>query len=94
MIPSNITGSQKGVDRMDETQAVTEKSMQAVGGARGYEAPRVEDLGSIAELTMGVLSTGHADAARDGTAVSDRRMKRGLEPVDGVAVLAVLARVA
>jgi hypothetical protein len=79
---------------MDETQAVTQGATHTVGGAHGYEAPQVEDLGSIAELTMGVLSTGHPDTAMDGTAVSDRRMKRGLEPVDGVAVLAVLARVA
>jgi hypothetical protein len=56
------------------------------GEPPSYEPPRLTVLGSIAEVTQ-AAGTGVSDAAVFSAGISDRRLKRELEPVDARTVL-------
>lgn len=56
----------------------------------GYEPPRIEELGTIEQLTTGAHAPTAADTSStmgSVTVVCDRRMKHAIEPVEGQTVL-------
>lgn len=58
----------------------------------GYQPPRIERLGTIAELTAGPTSGAPDSVSAGSAAVSDRRLKHHLAPIDAQLVLRALVR--
>lgn len=59
---------------------------------QGYQPPRIEKLGTIAELTRGHTTAVPDSIAVGSLAVSDGRLKHQLAPVDTGLVLSRLLR--
>jgi hypothetical protein len=75
-------------DLLSEDRCSSSDSSSERGTAElpDYEPPRLTVLGSIAEVTQ-AAGVGVTDAAVFSAAISDRRLKRELEPVDALRVL-------
>jgi hypothetical protein len=74
------------------TEIGREEPAADASGAPNYEPPRIEELGTVQELTMGGVTPG-ADVSFIGS-TSDRRLKRGITPVDASLVLAQVGALA
>jgi hypothetical protein len=70
----------------EDRRSSSDSSLEHGAELPTYEPPRLTVLGTIAEMTQ-ALAIGTTDAAVFSAAISDRRLKRDLEPVDARAVL-------
>ena len=78
----------------EDRRSSSESSLEREAGELPtYEPPRLTVLGSIAEVTQ-AAGIGVTDAAVFSAGISDRRLKRELEPVDARVVLEAVSGLA